>query len=96
MLRKTFRLKMEDVYDMKLISPTSAEKLAKAPKATKKNPTPQAPKLKPVQWAKLQALISRSNPVPSVKPTELIREPYSVTQPDAGGFDVVPDEDQLW
>jgi hypothetical protein len=49
-----------------------------------------------VQWAKLQALISRSNPVPSVKPTELIKEPYSVTQPDAGGFDVVPDEDQLW
>lgn len=53
MLRKTFRLKVEEAYDMKLISPTSAEKvLADQPK----------------RWAKLQPLIKRPDGKPSVAP----------------------------
>ena len=53
---KTFRLKVEEMYDLKVISPTSAEKLAKAKT------------LGPRQWTKLQPLIGRSDPKPSVAP----------------------------
>lgn len=53
MLRKTFRLKVEEAYDMKLISPTSAEKvLADQPK----------------RWAKMQPLITRADGKLSVAP----------------------------
>jgi hypothetical protein len=48
MLRKKFRLTIEEAYDLKLISPTSAEKLAKAEKIGKR------------QWPQLEALITRS------------------------------------
>lgn len=51
---KGFRLKSEEIYDYKLISPTSAEKLLK--------------KTKPKWWAKLQDLISRAPGKPSVAP----------------------------
>lgn len=53
LLRKTFRLKVEDAYDLKLISPTSAEKLLKAT---------------PKRWAKAQTLIKQSEGKPSVAP----------------------------
>lgn len=45
LLRETFRLPIEKAYDMKLISPTSAEKLAKAGD------------IGPRQWPKAQSLI---------------------------------------
>lgn len=48
MLRKQFRLTIEQAYDLKLISPTTAGKLAKAALLGEK------------QWAKLQPLITRS------------------------------------
>lgn len=51
---KGFRLKSEEIYDYKLISPTTAEKLLK--------------KTKPKQWDKLQGLISRAPGKPSVAP----------------------------
>lgn len=89
LLRKTYRLKIEDVYDLKLISPTSAEKLTKAK-------TGEKPLLTPIKWAKLQNLIKRSNAVPSVKPIDKIKTPYTVTKADESAFDVVPDEEQLW
>lgn len=95
MLREQFRLKIEDAYDMTLISPTTAEKLAKVGKVTKKNPTPEKPKLTPARWAKLQALIGRSDPKPSVKPVSQITEPYSPTKPDADAFEQV-DENPLY
>lgn len=53
LLRKTFRLKVEDAYDLSLISPTSAEKLLKAT---------------PKRWAKAQALITQKDGKPSVAP----------------------------
>lgn len=77
MLRKQFRLKVEDAYDLKLISPTTAEKLVKAKTLTDR------------QWTKLKGLIVRSPAVPSVKPIAKIKTPYSVTQPSADDFDVV-------
>ena len=52
-LLKSFRLKEAEMYDMKVISPTSAEKvLAESPK----------------RWAKAQELITRSDGKPSVAP----------------------------
>lgn len=102
MLRKQFRIKIEDAFNFKLKSPTQVEKLAAAP--TKKNPTPAA--LTPVQWAKLQKLISRSDAVPSVKPAKQIKTPYSVVKPTEDAFEEVAEnglkppaadnEIQLW
>jgi len=51
---KGFRLKSEEIYEYKLISPTTAEKLLK--------------KKKPKWWEKLQDLISRAPGKPSVAP----------------------------
>lgn len=88
-LRKTARIKIERAYDLKLISPTTAEKLAKA---SKLNP---APALSARQWKKMQDMIERSPAVPSVKPKAQIKTPYLIAAPDDSAFGVV-DEEQLW
>lgn len=92
LLRNTWRLTVEEAYNLKLISPTDLESMAKAVKPTKKNPNPPKPKISPIRWQKAQAYIQRSNAVPSVKPLDRITEPYSPVQPDADAFDVIPDE----
>lgn len=90
LLRKTYRLKMEVVYDMKLISPTSAEKLAKVKKPKKGDTTPiEKPVLTSGRWADMQKFIERSPAKPSVKLLAAIKEPYSPVQPDENAFDVV-------
>ena len=53
---KGMRLKVEEMYDLKLISPTSAEKLVKAEV------------IGPRQWTKVKALITQSDGKPSVAP----------------------------
>lgn len=53
---KAMRMKLEEMYDFSLISPTSAEKLAKAGT------------IGPRQWPKLQGLITQSDGKPSVAP----------------------------
>jgi hypothetical protein len=70
---KAMRLKVEEMYDLKLISPTSAEKLAKAKT------------IGPRQWPKLQSLIGRSEPRPSVAPVTDKRDAY-VPTPVADDF----------
>lgn len=55
-LRKQFRLSIEQAYDLKLISPTSAEKLAKAGT------------IGPRQWATLQELVHQPDGKPHVAP----------------------------
>lgn len=54
--KETFRLKVEEMYDLNLISPTSAEKLAKAKV------------IGPRQWAKVTGLITQSKGKPHVAP----------------------------
>lgn len=71
MLRKQFRLKVEDAYDLKLISPTSAEKLLA--------------KESPKRWQKLQPLITRPDGKPSVAPESDPRPPIEV-KPVADDF----------
>jgi hypothetical protein len=55
-LLKSMRLKTEEMYDLKLISPTAAEKLKKAET------------IGPRQWTKVEALITRPDGKPTVAP----------------------------
>lgn len=74
---KTFRLKTEEMYDLKLISPTSAEKLQKAGT------------IGPRQWPKLQAIIAQSDGNLHVAPLSDKRDPVTV-KPVADDFDDAP------
>jgi hypothetical protein len=64
---KAMRLKIEEMYELSLISPTTAEKLAKAGT------------IGPRQWPKLQGLITQSNGKPSVAPESDKRPPLVMT-----------------
>ncbi len=74
-LREQFRLPVEKAYDLKLISPTTAEKLAKAGD------------IGPRQWPKLQPLIVQKDGAPSVAPASDPR-PAITVQPVAEAFEV--------
>jgi Protein of unknown function (DUF2800) len=71
---KAMRVKHDQMYDYSVISPTSAEKLAKAEV------------IGPRQWPKLQALITQSDGKPSVAPASDKRPAITVT-PTADEFD---------
>jgi hypothetical protein len=64
---KSMRIKIEDMYDFKLISPTSAEKLAKSEVIGKR------------QWPKLQGLITQPDGKPHVAPSSDSRPALTVT-----------------
>lgn len=82
---KSFRLKIEEMYDLSLISPTTAEKLAAALDDKGK------PLIGPKQWAKAQKIITRSEGKPSVAPAADKRAAW--TPPDVlGDFDEVPSQ----
>jgi len=65
-LLKSMRLKTEEMFDLKLVSPTTAEKLAKAGT------------IGPRQWSKVEALITQSPGAPSVAPEN---DPRSALNP---------------
>ncbi|HNB05040.1 MAG TPA: DUF2800 domain-containing protein [Thauera aminoaromatica] len=73
---KAMRIKHDQMYDYSVISPTSAEKLAKAEV------------IGPRQWPKLQALITQSDGKPSVAP-EADKRPALVVTPTADEFEAV-------
>jgi hypothetical protein len=73
---KAMRIKHDQMYDYKLASPTSIEKLAKADE------------IGPRQWVKIQALITQSEGQPSVAPTS-DKRPALVTSAAASDFDDV-------
>lgn len=76
-LLKSFRLKQDEMYDFKLISPTTAEKVLAA--------------ASPKRWAKAQGLIGRSDGKPSVAPAS-DKRPALVIKPTADDFDELPPE----
>jgi hypothetical protein len=79
---KSFRLKVEEMHDLSLISPTTAEKRA------------NEKLIGPKQWVKLQKLITRRPGGPSVAPASDKRPVW--TPPDVmEDFDEVPDGDEL-
>jgi len=73
---KSMRIKHDQMYDYKLASPTSIEKLAKADE------------IGPRQWTKIQTLITQSEGQPSVAP-ESDKRPALVTSAAASDFDDV-------
>jgi hypothetical protein len=73
---KAMRIKHDMMYDYKLASPTSIEKLVKADE------------IGPRQWTKIQALITQSAGQPSVAPVS-DKRPALVTSVDASEFDDV-------
>ena len=80
---KAMRLKVEEMYDLKLISPTTAEKLTKPGEDGK-------PALGPRQWQKLQALITQADGKPSVVPVTDKRPALQIAPP-ADDFEVIKD-----
>jgi hypothetical protein len=76
---KAMRLKVEDMYDLKLITPPSAEKLHKAKV------------IGPRQWPKLQALITQRDGAPSVAPLSDPRPPI-IVQPIDDAFEPQADD----
>lgn len=85
---KSFRLKVEEMYDLSLISPTTAEKL------TNPGARDGKPVIGPKQWAKLQKLITRSDGKPSVAPASDKRPVW--TPPDVkNDFEELPAGDDL-
>lgn len=79
---KTMRVKLEDMYDFKLISPTTADKLAKAGT------------IGPRQWPKLQTLITQNEGKPHVAPVSDSR-PALVVTPVVDDFTDVTTADDL-
>lgn len=67
---KSMRLKTEEMYDLKLISPTTAEKLAKSGT------------IGPRQWPKLQDMITQAEGKPSVAPVSDKRPALVITAVD--------------
>jgi len=79
---KNMRVKHDQMYDYSVISPTSAEKLAKSGA------------LGPRQWEKLQPLITRADGKPSVAP-ESDKRPALIVQPVEDQFEAVADTADL-
>jgi hypothetical protein len=79
---KGFKLKVGEMYDLKLISPTSAEKLAKAAV------------IGPRQWPKLSAYITQAEGSPSVAP-ESDKRPALVVTPVADAFEDLTQEPEF-
>lgn len=77
---KAMRVKLEDMYDFKLISPASAEKLAKAGT------------IGPRQWPKLKELITQNDGKPHVAP-ESDSRPALVVTPVVEDFSDVTTDD---
>jgi len=80
-LMKSMRIKTDVMYDKTLISPTTAEKLAKSGE------------IGPRQWPQLQSLISQSEGKPSVAPISDKRRAISNTAED--DFDAMTDDEAL-
>lgn len=90
---KSFRLKQGQMFDYKLISPTSAEKLAPKPPKKGAAPAPADTPLSAKQWEKLQALISRAAGKPSVAPDSDKRDALVLTAPEAAFSNLDTGED---
>lgn len=87
-----FRLKHEQRYTYKVISPTQAEKLTAVSK--KDAAAGVKPAIGERQWNKLQALIARNAPKVHVAPANDPRPAIEV-KPVVEEFDAIPDDDDV-
>lgn len=90
LLRKKFRLKLEDVFNLKLKTPTQLEELTK-PGYDEEADKAVPPLLGDKRWAQVCALVSRGDPKPSVKSKALIKKPYKPD--DIKSFAAVPEDE---
>lgn len=90
---KKMRLTTEQMYELKLISPTRAEELATQKRNRKKEPIGPEPIIGPTQWKRLQDLIKRAPAVPSVKPLSKIKELWTPEELSGDAFSAVPDDE---
>ena len=86
---KQLGLSDELVYVKDLISPATAEKLAKAPRV-KKGETPVTPAISPAQWVELQGLITQGQCQPAIA---LETDPRPSIADATDGFEDVPPAD---
>ena len=86
---KQLGLADELVYAKALISPATAEKLAKAPRV-KKGETPVTPAISPAQWVELQGLITQGQCQPAIA---LETDPRPSIADATDGFEDVPPAD---
>lgn len=86
---KQLGLSDELVYVKELISPATAEKLAKAPRV-KKGETPVPSAINPAQWVELQGLITQGQCQPAIA---LETDPRPSIAAATDGFDDVPPAD---
>jgi hypothetical protein len=95
LVRKKFRLTVENAFNLSLKSPTQFEKMTKPTPGTDAAGKPiEVPAvIGPRRWKEMQALIVQNDPKPSVKPLSQIKKPYTVPKPDASDFATVQDED---
>ena len=94
MLRKKYRVTLEDTYNMKLKSPTQLEASCDTAKLQKVDPGAK-PVLGPRQWAAVKAMIKQGDPSPSVKLKSSIKTPYVLPKPDDTAFAAVDDGSDL-
>lgn len=83
---KSMRLKLDEMYDFKLISPTTVD--SRLVPWTDADGVAREPILGPRQWAKVSALITRSDGKPSVAPAA-DKRPALVITPIADYFDAL-------
>lgn len=93
LLRKQFRLRVEDIYTLKLKSPTQIEKLTKPQKD--EEGVVQPPVLGARRWATLETQITRGDARPSVKPLSAIKNPWIPPKISADEFQSVDDASDL-
>lgn len=86
---RRMRVKRDQMYKLKLISPTDAEKLATPPKV-KKGQEPLPAELGPTQWKRLQQYITQSDGGPVIA---LETDPRPALPSATAGFEDVPPAD---
>lgn len=91
LMRETFRLKVEEAYNLELKSPTQIERLTKG--AKEEDGTVIPPKLGLKRWKKLEGLVSRADAKPSVKLKSVIKVAWKPTPPQADEFTPVVEDD---
>lgn len=90
-MRKVWRLTIEDVYQLELKTPTALEKLTKPLKTVDEagKPVVAKPIIGPRRWKELCDMVVQADPKPSVKPLKDIKTPYKVEAPSGDEFSTV-------
>jgi hypothetical protein len=90
-MRKVWRLTIEDVYQLELKTPTALEKLTKPLKTVDEagQPVVAKPIIGPRRWKELCDMVVQADPKPSVKPLKDIKTPYKPTAPSGDEFSTV-------